>query len=152
MMKLNLGNLPVREMKTRKATRRPAWYKAEQEQIDSYTAQLHDKLDNLVAPESLSCSNCQCEDPQHGQERDDFVLDLITAAIETSHQTIPMSGTVRSSQDGNCFVEKTIPGWKEHVEPYRQDAIFWHSIWQSAGRPGQEGLKDFMSKTQNQFH
>ena len=28
----------------------------------------------------------------------------------------------------------------------------WHSIWQSAGRPSHGGLKDFMSKTRNQYH
>ena len=150
----SVGNLPVREPKKLKPSRRPAWYKAEQEQIDNYTMELHDRLETLTVPQSLDCSDCHCADQEHGQERDSFVLDLMTAIIETSHQTIPLSGSGRSSSDPskNCFIEKSIPGWREHVDPYKQDAIFWHAIWQSSGRPNQGIFKEMMVKTRNQFH
>ena len=36
MMKLGIGNLPVREINKLKPTRSPAWYKAEQEQEQLY--------------------------------------------------------------------------------------------------------------------
>jgi hypothetical protein len=49
-------------------------------------------------------------------------------------------------------VERAIPGWKDMVEPYKEDAIFWHSIWQSAGRPNRGVLKEIMTRTRNQFH
>ena len=112
MMKLGIGNLPVREIKKLKPTRRPAWYKAEQEQIDNYTNELQDKLAFLTVAESLNCSNCHCDDHHHTQERDNLVLDVMTAMIETSHQTIPMSGSRKAASDldKNCFVEKSIPG------------------------------------------
>ena len=38
------------------------------------------------------------------------------------------------------------------MEPYKQDAVFWHAVWQSAGRPSQGGLKQFMTSTRNQYH
>ena len=38
------------------------------------------------------------------------------------------------------------------VEPYKKDAIFWHSVWQSAGRPNRGVLRDIMAKTRNQYH
>ena len=107
MMKLSIGDLPVRESKNLKPNRRPAWYKAEQEQIDNYTAELHDKLASLTVPDSLNCSNCQCDDHHHGMERDSFVLDLMSTIIETSHQTIPMSGSAKADPDKNCFLEKS---------------------------------------------
>jgi hypothetical protein len=32
-------------------------------------------------------------------------------------------------------VKRRIPGWTELVQPYRDKAVFWHNIWQEAGRP-----------------
>jgi hypothetical protein len=71
--------------------------------------------------------------------------------IETSHECIPMSSGSRSSKP-ECPVERAIPGWKEVVEPYKEDAIFWHGVWQSAGRPSGGVLKEIMTRTRNQFH
>ena len=30
---------------------------------------------------------------------------------------------------------KVIPGWNDLVKPFKEDAMFWHSIWISAGKP-----------------
>ena len=49
-------------------------------------------------------------------------------------------------------MEKAIPGWKKLVEPYKDDAVFWHSVWQSADRPSRGVLKDIMTRTRNQYH
>ena len=49
-------------------------------------------------------------------------------------------------------MEKAIPGWKKLVEPYKDDAVFWHSVWQSAERPSRGVLKDIMTRTRNQYH
>jgi hypothetical protein len=49
-------------------------------------------------------------------------------------------------------IEENIPGWHDEFEPYNQDAVFWHSVWQSAGRPTQGAFKDIMAKSRNQFH
>ena len=38
------------------------------------------------------------------------------------------------------------------VKPYKEDAIFWHGVWQSAGRPNRGVLKEIMTPTRNQFH
>ena len=62
-----------------------------------------------------------------------------------------MAGGKRSSKP-ECPVERAIPGWKDHVEPYKEDATFWHGVWQSAGRPNVGVLKDIMTRTRNQFH
>ena len=116
--------------------------------------ELDERLASLVAPQSLLCSNPLCEDQNHTSDRDNFVLDIMSTVIEVSHSTIPMAGGRKSSDnpDKCCPVEKSIPGWKEEVEPYKQDAIFWHSIWQSAGRPSRGVLRDIMAKTRNQYH
>ena len=44
-----------------------------------------------------------------------------------------------------------MPGWKEQVAPQREAAIFWHSIWLSAGRPNTGQLFKIRKRTRSQF-
>jgi hypothetical protein len=60
-----------------------------------------------------------------------------------------MSGGGRSSEP-DCPVDMTIPGWRDIVEPYKQDAVFWHGVWQSADRLSHGQLKNIMTRTRNQ--
>ena len=148
MLKLNLGALPsCPKSKPVKNTSRPAWYKASQEDKNLYTEELDRKLSSLGSPDSLTCSNPLCTNAEHSRERDSFVLDLMSTVIETSHATIPMSGPKHEDLSRSCPVWKSIPGWPEFVHPYREDAIFWHSVWQSAGRPDKGVLRDTMVRT-----
>ena len=75
----------------------------------------------------------------------------MSAVIESSYQHIPIVGGKGSARSPDCHVERVIPGWKDIVQPYRDDAKFWSSVWQSAGRPSHGVLKDLMSRTRNQF-
>ena len=38
------------------------------------------------------------------------------------------------------------------VEPHRQKAVFWHSIWQSSGRPNRGEVRNIMASTRNKYH
>ena len=53
-------------------------------------------------------------------------------------------GTVRKSP--------TIPGWVSEVKPFRDNAFFWHQIWQSCGRPLNTEVHRIMKKTRNIYH
>ena len=155
MLKLNLGTLPVcPRTKPASSISRPAWYKASQEDKDLYTQELERRLLAFATPDSLTCSDPCCSETGHSQERDSFVLDLMSTVIETSHDTIPMSKgkTGHDDPSRNCPIWKSIPGWTEHVYPYKEDAAFWHSVWQSAGRPNKGVLRDIMCRTRNQYH
>ena len=35
---------------------------------------------------------------------------------------------------------------------YKDDAVFWHGVWQSADRPAHGELKNIMTRTRNQYH
>ena len=96
----------------------------------------------------LNCADSFCEDVSHSEERDGLVLDILSAVIETSHSCIPLSGGESSSPDPkkSCTVSQAIPGWKDDVEPMRQESLFWHSAWRSAGQP-RNGLHEVMKKT-----
>ena len=88
----------------------------------------------------------------HSTERDSMAIDIMSAVIESSHKYIPMSGGKSSARNPDCPVEKAIPGWKEIVEPYKEDAKFWHGVWQSADRPRHGELRNIMTRTRNQYH
>ena len=42
--------------------------------------------------------------------------------------------------------------WNEDVQPFKDNAMFWHSIWLSAGRPINTVLHQIMKKTGNVYH
>ena len=82
------------------------------------------------------------------------MLNILSAIIETSHTVIPLSGGGKQKldPDKSCPVGKAIPGWREQVESYRDDSMFWHGIWQSADRPNKGVLYNIMARTRNLYH
>ena len=48
--------------------------------------------------------------------------------------------------------EKRTAGWKMYVEPFQDNARFWHSVWNSAGRPINTELHRIMKMTRNKYH
>ena len=139
MLKLDVGNIPAKPNTTSiPRPRRPAWDKATEENRTEYTALLEDKLELLVLPDSLLCANVHCKNESHGNERDSFVLDIMTSVIECSHECIPLSNKVKATvtdPNRNCPIQRALPGWKEDIAPLREDSLFWHAVWISAGRP-----------------
>ena len=72
----------------------------------------------------------------------------------TSVFSIPLTGGGKSSSPDpkkSCTVSQAIPGWKDEVEPMRQESLFWHSVWRSAGQP-RNGLQEVMKKTRYRYH
>ena len=135
--------------------KKPAWYKADQNDRDRYTCDLNKRLSSLTLPDSLQCYNPQCHHSSHSEERDSLVLDILTSVIEASHECIPMSsggGSRAADPRKSCHVTAAVPGWKDQVKPYQEDSIFWHELWRSAGRPRHGGLFEIMKKTRNVYH
>ena len=54
--------------------------------------------------------------------------------------------------DKNCVVEKSIPGWRDKVEPLRQDSLFWHFLWQQNNCPNSGRLFEVMKHVRNKYH
>ena len=148
MVKLNLGAIPAKiERKEKPRPRRPDWYKATSEDINEYTNILDNQLKNLMYPESIFCSDVHCEDQEHCQDRDRHVLDILKSMIESSHVAIPLTKKVRSKES-----KPSIPGWKQQVEPFRQDSLFWHSVWLSADKPNTGHIYKLMCWSRNKYH
>ena len=91
MIKLRLDNLPVIVRKPQTIQQHPAWYKANVEDIDSYTENLHSRLSVFHVPKSLFCNNTKCSDPLHSLKRDSLVLDVMSSVIESTNDCILLS-------------------------------------------------------------
>ena len=152
MMKIKLPKVSIRASQPDvPSLRRPAWYKATQEQKDQYTFLLEQKLNEFDVPKSIKCSDASCLSEEHTNERDGHVLDILCALIETSHECIPLSSRAKpakKSKNGN----QTLPGWKENVAPLKRDSLSWHAIWLSAGRPSSGSLYQVMCNTRRKYH
>ena len=131
-----------------KMNRSPAWYKASQADNDHYTSLLEQKLLELEIPTNLRCSDIHCEDRQHIHDGDLHVLDILCTVIETSYETIPLT----SSKGTRKNFHQPLPGWNELVKPVKQDSLFWHSVWLSAGRPSSGSLYQVMCYTRRRYH
>ena len=158
LLRLRLGSLEVNKDREARAPapRRPAWSRAEEQQRDHYTSALEERLRALPVPACLStdmllrCANPHCQDKAHSEAGDGFLLDIVTAMVETSHQTIPMSGggaggSGRASRGG-------LPGWSREVEPYRVESTRCHKLWQEHGRPSTGHVHQAMVKSRTQYH
>ena len=126
------------------APRRPAWSKATEENVLNFTMDMQARMTDLSPPESLHCQNPHCQDAEHSEQRDSFMLDILCNLVESSYTTIPMTGgrqcpggTGRGSRGG-------LPGWQEEVEPFRQESIYWHNVWLREGRPSNDWLHKTM--------
>ena len=153
MIKVRLESLPARPKHSAPAQRRrPAWYKATERQREEYQLLVEEKLRRLTRPHSLDCRDPACTTAGHSEDRDSFALDIMGAVIEASIETLPKTGGGRQDDSGKPVSCNSIPGWTETVEPRRQDALHWHAIWQSAGRPNKGALHSVMTSTRNKYH
>ena len=148
ILKLKVGEIPIKSKKVPHKSRKPAWFKASQDDKDQYTSDLHERLCNLDQPVSLDCQNPNCKDASHTQDRDSYVLDILTSVIESSHSCIPLTGGSRGSfspdLSRSCPVKGGVPCWKNEVEPQRQEPLFWHAESRSAGSPKEGPLHHSM--------
>ena len=129
--------------------KKPAWYKATQADKDQYTALLAQNLQQLDSPDSLLCGDVHCQCEAHTNERDSHVLDILCTIVETSHECIPLSSR-HSRIRGRTW--QSLPGWTQNIAPLKQDSLFWHSVWISAGRPPSGSLHQFMVHTRLKYH
>lgn len=106
----------------------PNWKHATPDQLQSYKNDLYERLSNIFVPDtSLFCRNPHCQDDDHKLNIDEYATQLLTAMDKSVMDNIPKC----CSQLG----QNSTPGWREYVDPIKQNMLFWRSIWISAGKP-----------------
>ena len=121
----------------------PLWFKASSQQLNNFKSDLAISLNYIDIPiDAIYCRDVHCNHVNHRADLDaasEEVLDAISAAVGGN---IPHSG---------INTEKSTPGWKEWIAPYKADARFWFAVWTSAGKPQGTQLHNIMKRTRNQF-
>ena len=150
MMKIKLPDISAKvNMPKTSFTQTPAWYKAVKEEKDLYHSLLTEKLVYIQVPDSMNCSNVDCDCSDHVEDRDGFLLDIMSCLIETSYQCIPLSANPRKKKGP---VSQPLPGWHENIAPLKSDSLFWHSVWLSAGKPSTGSLQQIMVHCRRKYH
>ena len=106
-------------------------------------------ISELVVDEDLiNCEDVHCKNPAHIQATDDLIIAVLESvekvAAESLHQV--------NHKSQNKHKKPPVPGWSESVQPFKEDAFFWHQVWQSAGRPINTELHKIMKHTRNVYH
>ena len=127
--------------------RNSCWKKATESQNLNYRDELCRKLQDINIPLSITnCHDVLCKNELHKSATDELMLDILLP-IEKSANAHISRPKVNSSQH-----YPNIPNWKNEIEPFKDDAIFWHSIWLSAGKPLSCQQHSVMKRTRNVYH
>ena len=154
LLRLRVGEIPLKKKVISFIPRKPAWYKATQETLQEYKEDLHRRLASRSDPISLACVDPHCQDPAHSSERDNHMLDILCSVVESSHTVIPMGRRRNpgSSAGKAGHISGCVPGWDNEVKPLQEEARFYHSLWLSGGRPNRGDLYTAMRKSRNLYH
>ena len=93
------------------------------------------------------CHDVHCKDECHVDECGKVLVDVLDSTKLSAASCLP------SPSNRKCPTKKTtIFRWNEDVQTFKDKAMFWHSIWLSAGRPVNTVLHQIMKKTRNIYH
>ena len=84
---------------------------------------------------------------------DSFTLNSLETIQDAAEESLPLPGSGgRGSSGSRSGNKKIIPGWSDHVKPFREEAYFWHQLWVSYGKPLNTDIHKMMKKTRNKYH
>ena len=127
---------------------RPIWDKATEDNINLYKSALDDMLTNIHIPwDLLHCKDLQFNRSSHILSINEFTESVLSACVEACQSSIP-----HSCPDSGDKKSKEIPGWKQHVEPARQTALFWHFLWKENGSPSHGHIASIRRRTRSLYH
>jgi hypothetical protein len=127
------------------STKRPMWNKASEAQVNQYTHDLRQLINNIsINTDVLCCRNVHCDCDSHKRKLDEMCIDLMDCITKAVKANIPESSASKSSP--------VIAGWNDHVQPFKERSQFWQAVWQSAGRPIDTELHRVFKHARNQYH
>ena len=145
-VKLDVGQLKV-ETDEVHASSRTSWDKASEENKNAFTAAVATKLNEITMPGCISCSNLHCSD--HSDQIDSYTLEVLEAIESAAKESLPAVGG--GGQANSKRPPNRIPGWNDLVKPFYDESKFWHSIWESAGKPSTGNLLKLMKDSKHQY-
>ena len=107
--------------------------------------QLNYEMTLINSPDINYCKNVHCDNKNHNHDLDDYTEKVLTTASKCiSH--------VALKRRTDSHKAKVVPGWKDIVRPFHDNAKFWNAVWVSAGKPLNNSLHAVMKLTRNRYH
>ena len=129
---------------------KPSWRRADLMEKQNFKTSLELRLESIVIPTQVSeCKDTHCQDETHLAAVDWFAAELMEGLQDSAEETLPKP---KGGKENDQKTPRLTPGFREHVQPAKDTAYFWHCIWKSAGRPVNSELHKIMKKTRNQYH
>ena len=126
-----------------------SWIKATDAERSNYVDTWANRLRSLDIPPCTGCClNVNCSSEGHREECDDLLVSLLQSIESSADDRLPcITKTVQ-----NNVRKSPIVFWKEDEQPFKDCSLFWHSIWNSAGRPLNTELNRIMKRARNAYH
>ena len=126
---------------------KPSWKKASDTDRERYALDLETRLMKIDTPISFSCADVHCSERTHVDMVDDHMCKILQLVEECCKDNLP-TPTARKSR----LKKSRISAWYEEVQPFKENAQFWHAVWLSAGKPLNSQLHMIMKRTRNVYH
>ena len=125
----------------------PSWKRATPDQKMGFVVELEEKLNSITVPLSSRCKNVHCNDPEHVHEADSYMVEILESIKDAAAQCLPGNSKAKVKPGRSPIMD-----WKKQVQPFRDNAMFWHAVWISAGRPINTAVHQVMKRTRNIYH
>ena len=106
-------------------------------------------LDSISIPSSINCQDLSCT--QHNEEIEDYCLNILEAIEKSAKAEIPSTMATNTSSSSKKKTSNNLPGFNEFVRPLKDESIFYHSMWLSAGKPKDGNLFHFMRESHYKY-
>jgi len=117
------------------------WSKASDCQLENYRCMLDTLLSQIDIPtDAILCRDYECA--IHNSDIVEFHNCIVNACLVASECSLPVS-----SGGQGCKA-----GWKEFVEPLRQEAIRWHITWKENNSPRSGYYADMRRQSRAKYH
>ena len=121
------------------------WDRVNPMNVLQYQLSLDKELNDIDIPlEMKSCRNYLCEN--HKVEIENLHDQIVNACVKAGMECFPLF------RQSTKTVQNGTPGWNDQVRDTREHAIFWHSLWKSAGSPRQGIIADIRRTTRMRYH
>ena len=123
---------------------KPMWHKSNSLNITNYCNDLKSHLLDIDTDcDALFCRDVHCSSSDHLEKLEMLCNEVLGSITDAVKDNIPHS---------SCRETPITPGWTEYIHPFKEDSIFWHSVWVSAGRPVDTELHRVMKNCRNKYH
>ena len=128
---------------------KPNWKIATEQDKNEFFNEINVQLNKVAVPDVVqNCKDVQCNHAQHRYESDVYMLDILHEIEQAALRKLPIP---RNKTSDNISM-KAIPRWKEDIAPYKDNAVFWNSVWNSTGKPHNTELHNIMKRTRNLYY